>query len=847
MADDYSDIALPAGEAATRVKPTSDYSDIAAPSSKATPGVSSAAGRPAIPSDKEAARWFAEYDKRVNLPQTGNTLDVADRSLPMQERIRRLQLSTAERQRQWDEEQAFKEGRTLGARATGAANFAASMPVRAFTQGQHGIGTLVGGLDPEAGAAAEQSEMDFARANQAYLEPIAKAGELSLAVPPLAAMGAPAGGMAATLRAAARTTPGVRGVLNPAVPKLSTEAQAYAPTERLKAAQAFEEEGVPAFAPAFTSKGTARTARTIEEAPLVGGTITVPKREVEMATAARQQALAQEAGAAASPEDAGLIAQRALQRYRTARLEELERPVLEDLGVPTATPTALARPGTVLIDRPSQLNTAAMTPEELELARTSQISFPRSERATIQNMSPADLERIISSPARDTSFTVKQAALYKIADDAMPALFKENNARNPNLIPTRLSGAVASGLAQAQQSARIQGGALQGRFGTLVRDLANPRSNFTIEGLRAARTELGRALAEGNTLDASLSRTQLKQLYGAVTGDIERGLVAVAARARQQANAGTILPQIADQADRALYLTQRADRYTRASMDRMDRFMGVLGADTLEQASRRLGSYMKENTQNVQALETLASSLRPEEWRSVLGYVVGNLGKLPAGAKEAEGPLFSFERFATDWNKISQNTRVRNVFRKGLGDDVIHSLDNLGTISERMKRYETTRNYSGSGYVALGGAGLAAWLNPATLPFAILGTAGVGLTGKVLTSPAFAKWVSSGLAKTQARVGSPVTATRIAMQRSLGRLVDFAASELDPEVKAALITAANGVRTQLAEHEGAQGHAAGGAVADVAPPSFPHARKASDGRWYIPDRKRPGKYLEVRT
>src|SRR4030067_3519324 len=137
-----------------------------------------------------------------------------------------------------------------------------------------------------------------------------------------------------------------------------------------------------------------------------------------------------------------------------------------------------------------------------------------------------------------------------------------------------------------------------------------------------------------------------------------------------------------------------------------------------------------------QTRRSVASSLRPEEWRSVLGHVIEGLGRLTPGAREAER-IFSFERFATDWNKISQNPRTIALFRRGLGNEVVPALQNLGRIAERMKRYETTRNYSGSGYVALGGAGLASVFSPQTLPLVVLGMAGTGVAGKILTSRSF--------------------------------------------------------------------------------------------------------------
>jgi hypothetical protein len=351
-----------------------------------------------------------------------------------------------------------------------------------------------------------------------------------------------------------------------------------------------------------------------------------------------------------------------------------------------------------------------------------------------------------------------------------------------------------------EQSASISGGVLEGRFGKLVQGLANPKRNFSLDSLRAARTEVGRALSNFGQFDARLDRSQLKQLYGGISADYQSGLVALAARARQAsrldpANPAYVSPSVANAADRALQRYRVADRYFRNGIERMDRFMNVLGAKTMEQASKRIGSYLKENTQNVQALESMASALRPEEWRAVLGNVIEDLGRLTPGAREAER-VFSFERFATDWSKISQNPRVMAVMRRSLGNETVRSLENMGRIAERMKYYETTRNYSGSAYTAGAGAGLATIFIPQSWPLLLAGIAGPGVVGKVITSRGFARWVNS-LNRAQVQVGSSVAATKQALRPHIQRLKNLAAKEPDPEVAAGMGALAVAIDQQL--------------------------------------------------
>jgi hypothetical protein len=175
--------------------------------------------------------------------------------------------------------------------------------------------------------------------------------------------------------------------------------------------------------------------------------------------------------------------------------------------------------------------------------------------------------------------------------------------------------------------------------------------------------------------------------------------------------------------------------------------------------------------------------------------VIEDLGRLTPGAREAER-VFSFERFATDWSKISQNPRVMAVMRRSLGNETVRSLENMGRIAERMKYYETTRNYSGSAYTAGAGAGLATIFIPQSWPLLLAGIAGPGVVGKVITSRGFARWVNS-LNRAQVQVGSSVAATKQALRPHIQRLKNLAAKEPDPEVAAGMGALAVAIDQQL--------------------------------------------------
>ena len=530
--------------------------------------------------------------------------------------------------------------------------------------------------------------------------------------------------------------------------------------ERLRDIAAMRQMGIEPFGPALADKGVATAARGLEQVPIIGRVIKEPKAGVEAQLAAERDRIAGMLGAMATDEETGMLAQRGLDRYRTARLQNLEPGVVGRLGVAPAHPTPGA-PGQISIadaapQYVSRFSTAGLTDEQLAAAassgRDSGVSFVGGARRGIEDLKDAELSRVLRAPAHQTSFATRQEALYEDAYRSFPKRFKVTGAANPELIATPNSSVIAQGMLQQEESAQISGGVLEGRFGPLVKALVNSRRNFTIPALRAARTEIGRALNNYGTYDVRLDRGQLKQLYFGLSRDMEQAMVSIAARARAASrlppsikgkrNPAYVKPADADMADRALSKLRRADRYTRAGIERMDRFMSVLNANTFEEAGRKIGRFVRENTSNLGALRTMKSALRPEEWNGVAGHVVSNMGRGRAGAAEAEAG-FNVNTWATDWNRLSPS--AKDVLF-GRGGDLRQSLDRLARVVERMKYYETTRNVSGTANTLLGvgvaqGA-VATLFNPGLLAQSIATMGGTAALSKFLTSKAYVGWLT---------------------------------------------------------------------------------------------------------
>lgn len=688
--------------------------------------------------------------------------------------------------RQAEEEQRRLDSRSYRQRASDAIAFGMQLPGRLLSGGKYGTSEALETIGaPGMAEVLRQGEQSFAGANQDALEKVAAAGEVAAAIPELGSLGATGRELAAMGKIAARGEASAGSVA-----RTAGRAQAAVNAgERLKDIEAFREVGVEPFGPALASKGIARLNRNIEEYPIVSSVVKEPRLGVEAKLADEQSRIASELGAPPSDEGAGLIAQRGLDRYRTAKLPDLEPSIPEGLGIPASNPSSKGRPGEVRVgdatpQKVSKFSTSEMTPEQIRAGEASGkgsgIEFNQGVRRTVADLSDGELERLlpkksVGTPSHNTSFATVQEALYEKAHRKLPALFRKDGSRNPNEIATPETAGVVSGLLKQEKSARISGGILEGRFGDMVSDILNGKSNFTVETLRAARTEIGRALNNFGMYDARLDRSQLKQIYAGLSRDIERGLVAIAARARRdsrlpEGSPSRVSKEVAGQADQALYHMRVADRYTRASMARMERFMNVLGANTLDEAGRKIGRYVREKTSDMGALRAMKSALRPEEWNSIAGYVVANLGKGRPGAKEAES-AFNVSHVATDLAKLDPAAKD---LLFGRDTPVRQSIERLGRLSERMKYYESTRNTSGTAYSSmLGGLGLGTLVHPASLA-ALVGTLGsTAATGKFFTSQKYVNWLEKAYQKEAAG------ASRSQMEAHLRSLAEMASKDPD--------------------------------------------------------------------
>ncbi len=156
--------------------------------------------------------------------------------------------------------------------------------------------------------------------------------------------------------------------------------------------------------------------------------------------------------------------------------------------------------------------------------------------------------------------------------------------------------------------------------------------------LKSLRSSIGQKLGN-NELLSDIPRAELKYIYRALTGDIK---------------------EIAGQSGGdALKAFERANKYTASGHDRVDdylqRIVNKVDPDKIFEAVAKGG----EGTKTINAVKR---SLKSEEWDVVASNVIRRMGRASSGQQNAEGDVFSIDKFVTDWDKLGK-AKKNHIFR----------------------------------------------------------------------------------------------------------------------------------------------------------------------------------------
>lgn len=297
------------------------------------------------------------------------------------------------------------------------------------------------------------------------------------------------------------------------------------------------------------------------------------------------------------------------------------------------------------------------------------------------------------------------AALYNRARDT---------AGDVRPVPERALAAVQTNLAELAETPNTSAPVTRA-LENLQEDLS-ANGGLSVDALRRLRTNV-RGLSQTDELRGTDFQRRAGQVLDAISEDIAQGLPP---EARAQF-------RVADQAHRE-------------RIEAIDEVIKPIIGGRNEKAfapERVFQNIQNASRSDSARLRRFMDALPAEEQASVRATVIGQLGRASAGTQNAEGSAFSPTQFLSQWNQLTP--RAKDVLFKGEARD---ALNDLAKITEGTKQAAGYANRSNTGGAVLGNVGALFGIGSVSPTAAIAGAAGQLISGRLLASPAFARWLA---------------------------------------------------------------------------------------------------------
>lgn len=259
------------------------------------------------------------------------------------------------------------------------------------------------------------------------------------------------------------------------------------------------------------------------------------------------------------------------------------------------------------------------------------------------------------------------------------------------------------------------------------KDLVQGMGGMPFEAIRNLRSRVGAMLDD--SLVSGIPNGELKQVYSALSKDLEAGAKAVGAGKE----------------------FDRQNNFYRARMDRIETVLDrVIGKG--KQPEDIFKTFMPTDPDQANKARAVLRSLSDSERKVVSDAVVSRLGRATPGRQNEMGDVFSSETFLTNWNKLSAGAKAQ-IF----SSEMRQSLDALAKASGNIREgSKTFANPSGTaGVAAPYGLGAMAATGSVLPAAGMIGTAYIG--AKMMTSPRIVEWLA-----TPVNPSSPQSAAHLA-------------------------------------------------------------------------------------
>lgn len=246
--------------------------------------------------------------------------------------------------------------------------------------------------------------------------------------------------------------------------------------------------------------------------------------------------------------------------------------------------------------------------------------------------------------------------------------------------------------------------------------LQNLEGNFTVQGIRDMRTEM----FVSPELRGTPASNRLREIVNAAADDVAASLEA---QGRGEA------------AD----AFRRADRYWRQRIETIDQtIQPIIGSARNPKSGEQIvQTLMTAGRTNSSRLTRFVQSLPADEQATLRATVISQLGKANAGTQNAEGTAFSVNQFLTHWNQLSP--RAKDTLFRGEARDALNDLAKVAEGTREAQGYANRSNTGGAMFGNVGG-----WIGVGSVAptTAALGAVGQMVTGRLLASPRFARWLA---------------------------------------------------------------------------------------------------------
>lgn len=265
-------------------------------------------------------------------------------------------------------------------------------------------------------------------------------------------------------------------------------------------------------------------------------------------------------------------------------------------------------------------------------------------------------------------------------------------------------------------------GTNKGAIEELTRLKGDLAKGLTAEQMHGLRSEISGGVFDGK-LRSGTDQGRMKAIRGALTDDMlgylkSNGLTRAASR------------------------IEKADKYWADRVEHIDQVLQpIIGQDGMkggEQVVQTIESMARGGNGGNKRLSRLLANMTGEERGEVTSTLIDRLGKATAGQQDDLGNVFSPSTFLTNWNKMTRQAKS-TLFRD---ESLRRNLDDIAKLADGMRATQKLANHSNTGASVLGNVAIQGGWAASHLPSYLIGAGAQYLTGRMLASPKFTRWLA---------------------------------------------------------------------------------------------------------